>query len=333
MSGDSEEECPECPKGIPAWVMTFADLMSLLMCFFVLLLAFSEMDIQKYKQLAGSMKFAFGVQNKIDSKDIPRGTSIIAQEFSPGRPDPTPVVTVQQQTSDITKSTLDIQCENNNEALNNQQNIAEEDLKEAAKGQLEEALQVSRSIAKKIAMTLEEPIKSGHIEIETRGRKIVIRVKERGSFPSGSATLRKEFVPVMEKIRTALSEISGKFSIEGHSDDIPINTPRFRSNWDLSSARAVSVAHELFTAGVLDEARFTVMGYADTRPLVPNIDWRSRAKNRRVEITVEQGEESPPDTDTLDTNSIEGPNLDKLVEELESREQPVKFELESDELF
>ena len=78
---------PECkcpPAGLPAWMGTFADLMSLLMCFFVLLLSFSEMDVLKFKQIAGSMKFAFGVQNKIEVKDIPKGTSVIAQEFRPG---------------------------------------------------------------------------------------------------------------------------------------------------------------------------------------------------------------------------------------------------------
>ena len=66
-----DDECPKCPpEGLPAWMGTFADLMSLLMSFFVLLLSFSEMDVRKFKQIAGSMKFAFGVQNKIELKDI-----------------------------------------------------------------------------------------------------------------------------------------------------------------------------------------------------------------------------------------------------------------------
>ena len=68
----------ESPPGTPAWMATFADLMSLLMCFFVLLLSFSEMDVEKYKQIAGSMKNAFGVQNQVKVQDIPKGTSIIA---------------------------------------------------------------------------------------------------------------------------------------------------------------------------------------------------------------------------------------------------------------
>ena len=103
-----EEEEPKCPPpGLPLWMGTFADLMSLLMCFFVLLLSFSEMDVLKFKQIAGSMKFAFGVQNRLEVKDIPKGTSIIAQEFRPGRPEPTPIDVIMQQTIDITQQTLE----------------------------------------------------------------------------------------------------------------------------------------------------------------------------------------------------------------------------------
>ncbi len=102
---DEEPKCP--PPGLPLWMGTFADLMSLLMCFFVLLLSFSEMDVLKFKQIAGSMKFAFGVQNRLEVKDIPKGTSIIAQEFRPGRPEPTPIDVIMQQTIDITQQTLE----------------------------------------------------------------------------------------------------------------------------------------------------------------------------------------------------------------------------------
>jgi chemotaxis protein MotB len=93
--------------GVPAWVMTFADLMTLLMCFFVLLLAFSEMDAAKFKQLSGSMKDAFGVQAEIEVRSIPKGTSVIAQEFSPGKPDQTAMNQVRQFTVDSNRNTLD----------------------------------------------------------------------------------------------------------------------------------------------------------------------------------------------------------------------------------
>jgi chemotaxis protein MotB len=108
----SEEDCncPEPEPGIPKWMPTFADLMTLLMCFFVLLLSFSEMDVAKFKRLAGSMEKAFGVQAQLKVQKIPKGTSIIAQEFSPGKPEPTPINEIYQHTDDVTKLTLDVEC-------------------------------------------------------------------------------------------------------------------------------------------------------------------------------------------------------------------------------
>ena len=107
----AEEECPKCPpEGLPAWMGTFADLMSLLMCFFVLLLSFSEMDVLKFKQIAGSMKFAFGVQNKIEVKDIPKGTSVVTR-FLTSKPD-LRRWSIQQQTNEMTQQMLEFQAGN-----------------------------------------------------------------------------------------------------------------------------------------------------------------------------------------------------------------------------
>ena len=94
-------------SGSPAWMGTFADLMSLLMCFFVLLLSFSEMDLQKYKQVAGSMKMAFGIQREVKGAGTPKGTSIIAREYSPGKPQPTILRVIKQESIDSTNQTLD----------------------------------------------------------------------------------------------------------------------------------------------------------------------------------------------------------------------------------
>ena len=110
MADEDDESNCKCVPGLPAWMGTFADLMSLLMCFFVLLLSFSEMDAMKFKRLAGSMAQAFGVQNKLNVTDIPKGTSIIAQEFSPGRPETTPINEIWQHTEDITEMSLEVEC-------------------------------------------------------------------------------------------------------------------------------------------------------------------------------------------------------------------------------
>ncbi|MFW1676583.1 MotB family protein [Pontibacter sp. JAM-7] len=282
MSDDTEHECPPCQPGLPAWLATFGDLMSLLMCFFVLLLSFSEMDVLKFKQLAGSMREAFGVQNQIKVEDIPKGTSIIAQEFSPGRPEPTPLNEIRQMTINNDMNTLDIRSKQD-----------DSDIKDKLEEQLEQLREMLEQEAKEeaveFAKVLAREIGDGSVEVETDGKKIIIRIKEKGSFDSGSADLRYESIPVLAKIRDVLLNVKGKVAIEGHSDNIPYSGQAFESNWDLSVARALAVGHELFADPRMDQSRFRVLGYADTKPLVPNNSRENRSRNRRVEIIVQKG--------------------------------------------
>lgn len=285
---DEENNCPECDPGLPAWLATFADLMALLMCFFVLLLSFSEMDVLKFKQLAGSMREAFGVQNQIKVEDIPKGTSIIAQEFSPGRPEPTPLNEVRQMTVNNNLNTLDIRSK-----------VGDADTKDNNAGEFEEKIQEQMEQQKKEAeqeavefvSALSQEIGQGSVEVETDGRKIIIRVKEKGSFSSGSADLKFEYIPVIAKIRDMLLRVRGKVSIEGHTDNIPYSGRRFESNWDLSVARALAVGHELFSDPRMDQKRFTVVGKASVKPLVPNNTRANRSRNRRVEIIIQKGDD------------------------------------------
>lgn len=282
---DEEHECPPCPAGLPGWLATFADLMSLLMCFFVLLLSFSEMDVLKFKQLAGSMREAFGVQNQIKVEDIPKGTSIIAQEFSPGRPEPTPLNEVRQMTVNNDMNTLDIRSKEGEQNIQDQQasDTFEEMQKEMEQQAEEEAVEFAAALAKEIGQ--------GSIEVESEGRKIIIRLKEQGSFDSGQAELKFEAIPVLAKIRDMLLTVKGRVAIEGHTDNIPYNGRRFESNWDLSTARALAVAHELFGDSRIEQTRFRILGYADTKPLAPNETRTQRSRNRRVEIVVQKGDD------------------------------------------
>lgn len=287
MSDENEQECPPCPAGLPGWLATFADLMSLLMCFFVLLLSFSEMDVLKFKQLAGSMREAFGVQNQIKVEDIPKGTSIIAQEFSPGRPEPTPLNEVRQMTVNNDMNTLDIRSEQGeSENLDKKQGEAE------ALQELQQQMeQEAREQAVQFAASLAAEIGDGSVEVETDQRKVIIRVKEKGSFSSGSAELKFEYIPVMAKIRDVLLEVDSEVSIEGHTDNIPYSGRAFNSNWDLSAARALAVATELFDDPRIDQSKYQIIGHADTKPLAPNNTAENRAVNRRVEIVIQKGKD------------------------------------------
>lgn len=293
-----QEECPKCPpEGLPAWMGTFADLMSLLMCFFVLLLAFSEMDVLKFKQIAGSMKFAFGVQNKIEVKDIPKGTSVIAMEFRPGRPDPTPIENIQQQTIDMTQQMLEFQAGDEDNAGGRQKQRGEQRGGSAQKTSTDQSSssssqasqQQTNELLKKVAQQLEKQILDGSIEMESLGQQITIRIRENGSFSAGSAFLQPQFRPILRTIGELLADVPGEIEISGHSDSQQISNELYRSNWDLSSQRAVAVAEELRRAPGFDEGRMEVVGRADTRPLSANQTAQDRARNRRVEISINQG--------------------------------------------
>ena len=293
------EECPKCPpEGLPAWMGTFADLMSLLMCFFVLLLSFSEMDVLKFKQIAGSMKFAFGVQNKIEVKDIPKGTSVIAMEFRPGRPEPTPIDTIQQQTIDMTQEMLEFQAGNEDSAGGRQKQRGEQRGGSAQQTATEQQSSSTSQTAsneevaermRKVAQQLEKQIVDGAIEMESLGQQITIRIRENGSFSAGSAFLQPQFVPILRRIGTLLADMPGDVEVSGHSDSQQISNELYRSNWDLSSQRAVAVAEELRRAEGFDESRMSVVGKADTVPLLEDDSAEARGRNRRVEISINQG--------------------------------------------
>lgn len=302
MANPPECKCP--PPGLPPWMGTFADLMSLLMCFFVLLLSFSEMDVLKFKQIAGSMKFAFGVQNKIEVKDIPKGTSIIAQEFRPGKPEPTPIEVIQQQTVEMTQQMLEFQAGDETSAGGRQeqrgterggqsQSTADEmsaQARQKASDELEQASQEQvNELVKKIADQLEQQIQDGAIELEQLGQQIIIRIRENGSFPSGSAFLQPQFRPIIQEIGELLNTVPGEIMVSGHTDNRGISSELFTSNWDLSSKRAVAIAHELVKVDGFDPSRMIVAGHADAKPLVPNNNALNRRRNRRVEIAINQG--------------------------------------------
>lgn len=286
MVVEEEQKC-DCKPGLAPWMATFADLMSLLMCFFVLLLSFSEMDAIKFKRLAGSMAQAFGVQIEQNFDDVPKGTSIIAQEFSPGRPEPTPINEIWQRTDDRSELSLEVLCAREFDIEQGDEGM-EAGVRARVKQLLEDLIKETERDAYDLANALSPQILAGEVEVETRGRKIIIRIREKGSFPSGSSELRPEYRSVMREIRAVLALKPGRIRVQGHTDNIPINTRRFRSNWELSATRAVSVAHELIVGGDIEENRFEVSGKADTSPLAPNDSASNRARNRRVEIIIEQ---------------------------------------------
>jgi chemotaxis protein MotB len=258
----------------PPWIVTFADLMVLLMCFFVLMLSFSEMDPAKFKLMSGSLREAFGVQTQITATDPPKGTSLDATEFSPGIPAETDLHEVRQHAVDAQGNTLDLGLAQRMRELKAQE--------EAAAQQ-----------AQQLRALFRQEIDDGKLLIRQEGSNVVIQLLEKDSFPSGSAYLEAGALATLAKIGALVNGMSGAITVAGHTDNVPIRPGGiYRSNWDLSAARAASVAHELLAVG-LDPTRLVVSGHADTQPRVPNDSAANRALNRRVDITFSNGRDRP----------------------------------------
>lgn len=278
--------------GAPAWVMTFADLMSLLLAFFVLLFSFSELDKQMYKQVAGSMRNAFGIQRTVRAKEPPKGMNIIAREYSPGKPKPTTMNEVRQFT---TKDSL--KYPNLGGPLSTRDR---DKSKKVGKD----------NDQKRIQLALKEEIEKGLIELVITDRKIIVRIKEKGSFPSGSERLKEPFVPTIQRLAQTLTETRGQLVISGHTDSVPIENSRFRSNWELSAARSASVAHVFLSEGLISNERVHLEAYADTQPIDTNDSPEGRAKNRRVDLALVYGEDTIREQDKKSGNGLspqEGP--------------------------
>jgi len=262
--------------------------------------------------------------------DVPKGTSIIAQEFSPGTPNPTPINEIWQKTQNITEMSLESECA---EEYDVEQGIEDTEagveVKAKIKEKLEQLLEQTQSDAYEIAEALSEQISAGEIDVIAKGREIIIRIREKGSFKSASSELADEFYDVLEEVRAVLAVKIGKVQVQGHTDNIPISTSRYRSNWELSSSRAVSVAHELMKGDEINDRRFEIAGFSDTKPLVANDSRDNRARNRRVEIVIRQGLDNELSDSDIDLLQEQGQDI---LRELDLDPEYL-FNLSPDEIF
>jgi chemotaxis protein MotB len=223
---------------MPAWMVTYADLMALLLCLFVLLLSFAEINSDSFRKNAGPIAEAFNV----DPSSLP------------SRLIPSPVVTLIPLDAEPAETS-------------------------------------QRRVTERLEDILVKEIEGSMVDVVEKESAVVIRFPGRAAFPSGSAELTDSFLPILDKIGRTLAATKGQVIVAGHTDDTPIATRMFRSNWDLSSARAVSVVHQLLAQGEITPDRVTAQGFADSRPLVANDTPENRGKNRRVEITVRMDED------------------------------------------
>jgi chemotaxis protein MotB len=362
-------DCPPCKAGSPAWMATFADMATLLMAFFVLILSFAHLNVPKFKNISGSMRMAFGVQTVIPVIEPPEARNLVATQYMTAQVDPTPLQTIEEQRTDDPQ-TEDPELSVDVAPATARANAAMEILQNALADQIAEGKVSVRVVAQTVTVNLLDPasleadnsrtqqqsagqinaelleifaavvetsletsvdievlaaasaqqvlsdtrsdrvsraessspvndrfemiranlaneIRQGLAEVSRVGDDIIIRLAEQGTFTSGMAELQPSFLPLLASVGASLAGSTGTVSIEGHSDNVPIGPGgRFRTNWDLSSARAAAVADYLLTRSSLNAGQVSVSGFADTRPIADNNNATGRAQNRRIEIIV-----------------------------------------------
>jgi len=264
MSTDDDGEGAKVVKGAPLWMTTFADLMSLLMTLFILLLTFAEMDVKKYQQLAGNMKEAFGIQH------IKRMAGIIEKDGN---------VTRKTASSKVPKVVQEL-------APMDEVGEPEEETDKQEEAPPDPKNKQNEQIAENVKAAISDEISQALANVRMTDEGVVVQFPNKIAFPSGNDMLTPEFLSALEKMKTVLETATGEIIVVGHTDNLPIKTDRFRSNWDLSGSRASSVVHFLLENTTIEPGRLGAVGYADSRPLESNDTPEGRASNRRVEIII-----------------------------------------------
>lgn len=245
----------------PAWIVTFADLATLLLTFFILLLSFAEMDVDKYRAMANSMAVALGSSNVV-GKDVGGSPITLVESDTVSLPDPS-----------------------------DSQPVEPEFIDERAEAEIDTKIPGGVvDLASRLIREMESEVASNALSINYDEQQVVIRFSEEATFRSGAADIKPEMIPIIERVVGVLANCPGNVFVSGFTDDRPISSDRFRSNWDLSAARAVSVVHELVLNRQVPADRVVAAGRAETNPLAPNNSAENRALNRRVEIAIRDPE-------------------------------------------
>lgn len=245
---------PEEHENHERWLVSYADFITLLFAFFVVMYAISSLNEGKYRVLSDSLVDAF--------KQTP-----------------------------TSQEPLRIGKEQPNRTQSGKQNVIlqpitvrkTDPLQEAKHKKQEEKM---KGIATDLLKVMEPLVKEGQVRVTQSPLGVSIEINASVLFAPGLAQLEKSSIQVLTAVGQVVAGVPNAVQIEGHTDNIPINTPAYPSNWELSTARASSVVR-LFIENGVNPARLTAIGYADQRPVEPNVSNEGRGRNRRVTIMIE----------------------------------------------
>ncbi len=244
---------PEEHENHERWLVSYADFITLLFAFFVVMYAISSLNEGKYRVLSDSLVDAF--KRAPTSQETIRLKTESPSLSSTGKPNVI-MQKIPQRTDPVQEA--------------------------KRKQQAEKMKEVASDILKVMAPLVQE----GHVRVTQSILGISIEINASVLFAPGQALLEKQSIQVLSAVAQVVAMVPNAVQIEGHTDNIPIATPAYPSNWELSTARASSVVR-LFIENGVDPARLTAVGFADQRPVDPNDTNESRARNRRVTVMIE----------------------------------------------
>jgi chemotaxis protein MotB len=230
------------------WLVSYADFITLLFGFFVVLYAFSKSDQKKQQQITASVDEAF--------------TSLGIFPGSSKHPGPT-------------------SADGSEQAVMPMNIVMGEDV--LAPARVKEDLE---GLRREMQQTLSNEVATHTVSIQMGRDGLVISLREAGFFPSGSATPKAESIPTLRRLAASLGRKPYDLRIEGHTDNAPIHNVEFDSNWELSSARATRIARIFLDMKAMPADRLSAAGYAEFHPVAPNGTAEGRAQNRRVDLVV-----------------------------------------------
>lgn len=250
--GEGEHENAE------RWLLTYADMITLLVAFFIMLYAMSVMNIKKFEQLASSIRGGFGGSMMNGAPNITQGGGL----------DGSPAIVTDSK--------------HNDEAVPSSQNfpkLGKPDGEDAEKKSLDHAYDVMSTYIKKNKL-------SRVMNVVQTARGVVVTVMtDKMLFAKGGADLNPGELGLLDEVAKVVNTVPNMVRVEGHTDNLAIHTVRYPSNWELSVTRATTVLRYFENRNV-NPGRMEAAGYADQRPIVSNDNEENRARNRRVEIVL-----------------------------------------------
>lgn len=247
--------------GAPLWMVTYSDLATLLLIFFILLFAFSDLDMERFQKFSDSFR---------NRQMIDYHPSLVPLE-SPGR--------IQEFNDSTEQGNLQ------ERPLSGSEQKRRTELERLGEKELENQRELAE-VLRVVNVFLKENNLQGVVTATKNERGVVLVLQDKVLFHSGEAEILPDALPLLDRVADLIDRLPNRMIVEGHTDNVPMSSYRYPSNWELSSARASQVVRYFIEQKNLEPSRFMAIGYAEYMPVAENDTDVGRQQNRRVVIII-----------------------------------------------